>query len=110
MSSWFFIVLAGLFSTSANILIKRSVDQGVNLSLIINPLFISGLILFGLNLVFFILALKNLDVSKSYPVLAAISFLSLQIASIYFLGEQTSAYALFGVGFIILGIYLLTIQ
>jgi|TARA_X000000950_G_C13821894_1_gene622264 multidrug transporter EmrE-like cation transporter len=108
MSPWALIFFAGLLSTGANVLIKHSVNQGLTIFLLINPYFILGLILFGLNLLFFIFALKDLDVSRSYPFLASVSFVSLQAASIFFLGEQISIYALLGIVFIIFGIYLIS--
>jgi multidrug transporter EmrE-like cation transporter len=107
ISPWFLIFLAALNSTIGNILISKSQKDTLLMLNFLNPGFIIGCLCFALNLAFFAYALKFIDVSKAYPVLSGISFITLAIFGNIFLKEELSYLNLSGLIILVIGIYLL---
>lgn len=101
------IIIAAIFSTLGNIFIKLSTSESSFFNTILSWRFILGLFFYGLNLICFTLALKNLDVSTSYPTLAALSFLFLSVSAYLFLGEKLEIINIAGIFIILIGIYFL---
>lgn len=61
-----------------------------------------GVILYGLAVVLYLLALRNFPLSVAYPIVA-ISYVFVLILSAIFLNETLNLFKLIGVGFIVLG-------
>ena len=61
-----------------------------------------------LNVLLFAYALKELDVSKAYPVLVAISILSLESVGVFVLGENISFLNALGITLLLGGVFLVT--
>lgn len=67
--------------------------------------FIAGVTLYGLSLVVWILGLSRVPVSVAYPLLS-LGYVINAIAAYYLFGETLSATRWVGVGFIIVGVWL----
>lgn len=111
-SAWLFVITAGLLSTVGNLCLKKasmaSNGMGV-LGMIFQPYLIFGLFFYGLNVILFAKALQTLDVSKAYPVLAAIGFSALSITAALFFRESLSVTNYLGLIVILIGISLLAV-
>ncbi|MFP7571815.1 hypothetical protein [Marivita sp. S2033] len=80
----------------ANVLAKSA-------SLIFSPMVLAGLALYGIGTVFWLFALRQLDLSLAYPFVA-MSFVMVAASGMIFLGEPVQATRLFGLGLIVLGL------
>jgi multidrug transporter EmrE-like cation transporter len=108
MTAYFLLLTAGILSTIGNILIKEGINQSIYFNEFYkHPYIFVGLIAFAVNLILFIIALKTMDVSRAYPILACISFITLQAGAFFFLDEATSILKLIGISLIILGLLVL---
>jgi multidrug transporter EmrE-like cation transporter len=67
--------------------------------------FIAGATLYGLSLIVWILGLSRVPVSMAYPLLS-LGYVVNAIAAYYLFGEALSATRWIGVGFIIVGVWL----
>lgn len=108
-SAWLFVVTAGLLSTAGNLCLKKAsmTSSGMNfIGMIFQPYFIGGMFFYGVNVILFATALKNLDVSKAYPVLAAIGFSTLSIMAAIVFRESLSLTNYVGLLVILAGIFL----
>jgi multidrug transporter EmrE-like cation transporter len=111
-SAWWFVVIAGLLSTAGNLCLKKAslAAPGANLlTMVFNPYFIGGLFFYGMNVLLFASALKQLEVSKAYPVLAAIGFSTLSVLAVVVFRENLSLINYLGIGVILLGIALVSL-
>ena len=106
--SWFLIFLAGINSTLGNILLKKSQLATDFFSSLFSLTFIGGCFFYFMNVLLFAYALKTLDVSKAYPVLAGTSFITLASVGMIFMKENLSLVNLFGISLVLLGILLIT--
>lgn len=71
-------------------------------------IFTLGLILGGINILFFTKALKNINLSIAYPVFSGTSIFLMVILSHFIFGERISAVNMVGAGVIIVGIALIS--
>ena len=107
--SWVLVILAGINSTAGNYYLKKSQQNFDSfLGSLFSYEFFVGCLFYFFNVILFAYALKELDVSKAYPVLASISFLSLSFLSFFLLDESITPTKLIGLIFIIFGIFLLS--
>lgn len=114
--SYVFLIIAFVFNSSANVLLKLRAGQGFqwkNLSLFelitANFVFLASLSLFGLNFIFYFLALKNIPLSVAYPLMVAMSFLIVNSVAHFLYGEQINLLQFMGYLLVISGIALVTI-
>ncbi|MFO7735262.1 MAG: SMR family transporter [bacterium] len=115
-----FITLAILFNAFANIFMKygvrkKPVDIKTGIlpfinSYVSNPLLLSGIIFFGIALVFYNKALERFDLSIAYPVMTSGGIMIVTCWSVIFLGERISFLHILGITMITGGIWLLNIQ
>ena len=116
---YIFLVTALVFNASANILMKLGAErlEGTDLgslSLIEKGLALAsnwqlmlGLILFASNVAFYVLALKNINLSIAYPIMTSGGFLIISLFSVYYLREHLSPIQIGGIAMIALGIAML---
>lgn len=107
--AWLFVVVAGVLSTFGNLCLKKAsvASSDMNfIGMIFQPWFIGGMFFYGLNVILFATALKHLDVSKAYPVLAAIGFSTLSILAALLFRESLSLTNYLGLLVILVGIVL----
>jgi multidrug transporter EmrE-like cation transporter len=109
--NYVFLVIAFLFNSSANILLKIGSQQGLRLdswNLVDifreNMYFIFGLICFAANVIFYFLALKNTQVSLAYPIMVTATLLIVGFYAFTFGGESFNTYHAIGYALIIAGI------
>ncbi len=75
-------------------------------SIATNPLFIGGFACYGISVLVWILALSRVPVSIAYPMLS-IGYVVNAFAAWFLFGEMLSSGRWLGMGFIIVGVYLL---
>lgn len=113
--AYIYLVSAVLFNSLANLLLKMQSQKGlhfsgVNLSLLTsNYLFLSSLAAFGINLIFYLFALRNISLSVAYPIMIASSFIIINGSAHFVFHESIQAWQLLGYFLIILGLALVLI-
>ncbi|ANG62488.1 hypothetical protein A8C75_08290 [Marinobacterium aestuarii] len=88
----------GDFSLAAN----RIIDGLIGLSL--QPLFMLGMLFYGLAAIVWFSALSKLELSIGYPILVGLTFVLVASGSSLFFGEVLSAQKLLGMAMILGGI------
>jgi multidrug transporter EmrE-like cation transporter len=79
----------------------------VGLRLALEPHILGGMACYAISLVVWILGLSRVPVSIAYPLLS-IGYVLNAIAAWHFFGESLTAQKLVGIGFIVLGVVLVT--
>jgi multidrug transporter EmrE-like cation transporter len=77
----------------------------VGLKLALEPHIVAGIACYVVSLVVWIMGLSRVEVSVAYPMLS-IGYVINAIAAWYLFGEDVSALRLTGIGFIIVGVFL----
>lgn len=111
-SSYLFLIIALSLNAAANILIKISADKGFKPSgatsllnyIIHNSMFLLGLIFFGLNVIFYYLALRSVPLVSAYPIMVGMSFLIISFFSFWYLHERITLTHIISSLFILIGI------
>lgn len=114
------LVLTGVFLNAvAQLLLKAGTNAvghfefhwdnalPVSMKLAANPAILGGMTCYVISLVVWIMALSRVPVSVAYPMLS-IGYLLNAIAAWAWFGETLGAQKLLGIGFIILGVWLIT--
>ncbi len=108
----FIFILAITLNALANIFIKASAlysKDNTILGLLTNPWLIIGLVSFGLAFIFYRYVLsKGIPLSIAYPVMTTSGFAIVILASKFFFNEKLIPIQWIGIGFLILGIWLIT--
>jgi multidrug transporter EmrE-like cation transporter len=114
----FALILAGvLLNAIAQLLLKagtnavghfefsaaNAVPVGVKLAL--EPHILGGMVCYVVSLIVWIMALSRVEVSIAYPMLS-IGYVVNAVAAWYLFGEAVGGMRLAGIGFIIIGVYL----
>ena len=105
---WILLIIAGVNSAIGNYFLKLSQKKPFFLDALFSLEFFIGFFYF-LNVLFFAYSLKFLDVSRAYPILAAISFASVTSIAL-FLNEVISLKHIAGMILIVFSIYLIVSQ
>ena len=71
----------------------------------VEPHFIGGVACYGLSLIVWIIGLSRVPVSIAYPMLS-LGYVINAVAAHYLLGESVSIVRWLGIGFIVLGVWL----
>ena len=113
------LVLTGVFlNAAAQLLLKAGTNAvghfdfhwqnalPVGLKLAANPAIVGGMACYAVSLVVWIMALSRVPVSIAYPMLSIGYLLNAVVAWAWF-GEALGAQKLLGIGFIILGVWLI---
>lgn len=79
----------------------------VGLKLALEPHIMGGMLCYGISLVVWIMGLSRVPVSIAYPMLS-IGYVINALAAWHLFGESLGAQKLVGIGFIILGVVLVT--
>jgi len=114
----YFLLLVALVSNAlANISIKlgvRSFSGGFTETLakpwlfVMNAYLLSGLVFFGIALVFYSLVLSKMNLSVAYPIMTGMGFLIVVSFSVWGLNEHLLWWQWLGIVFILLGVVLLS--
>lgn len=79
----------------------------VGLKLMMQPYILGGMLCYGVSLVVWIMALSRVPVSIAYPMLSIGYVINAFVAYLWF-GEALAAQKLLGIGFIVIGVVLIT--
>jgi len=114
----FALILAGvLLNAAAQLLLKAGTNAvghfefsaanivPVGLRLALEPFILGGVACYVVSLVVWIMALSRVEVSIAYPMLS-IGYVINAIAAWYLFGESLTALRLAGIGFIVVGVFL----
>jgi multidrug transporter EmrE-like cation transporter len=114
----FALILAGvLLNAAAQLLLKAGVTRvgefdfalanawPIGWALARNPAIVLGMVCYGISLVVWIMALSRVPVSVAYPMLS-IGYVVNAFAAWALFGESLGVQKLLGIGFIIVGVYL----
>jgi len=113
------IVFALVANAVANILLKEGMkSKSLNASqpfetlaqIALNPVVITGVIFFGLNLLAYSFALSKVKLSIAYPLMTSIGFLIVLSYSFLKLNESISVVHLGGVVLILAGVWMISTQ
>ncbi len=110
---YLFLILAFTLNATANILLKVGSSKGLLLTgaplgelIAHNAQTLLGITLFGLNAVFYFLALRDIPLSVGYPIMVVATLLIVNAYAAIALREHISAPQLVGYALIIAGIAL----
>lgn len=113
--SWPYLVLGVniLMGVSGQFLIKLGVNQSGGLEKVglikflltafTSPFILSGIFLYGLSAILWVIILSKIDLSVAYPSLS-LGYILILLVSALFLGESVSAIRFLGVFLIVAGI------
>jgi multidrug transporter EmrE-like cation transporter len=114
----FALVLAGvLLNAAAQLLLKAGTNAvgqfefsaanlvPVGLRLALEPHILGGVACYVVSVVVWILALSRVEVSIAYPMLS-IGYVVNAVAAWYLFGESITALRMVGIGFIVIGVFL----
>jgi multidrug transporter EmrE-like cation transporter len=110
-----FLVAALLLNALANMLLKAGAATLGGLAephllprLLGNPYLLLGLLLFALNVVFYLAALTRLNLSVAYPVMVAGGLVMVVLGSVLWLREPVTALQWSGIALLVGGIVLVS--
>jgi multidrug transporter EmrE-like cation transporter len=114
----FALVLAGvLLNAAAQLLLKAGTNAvghfefsrenllPVGMKLAFEPHILGGLACYGISVVVWIMALSRVPVSIAYPMLS-IGYVVNAVAAYFLFGESLAGQKLLGIGFIVVGVWL----
>ncbi len=114
----FFLILAGvLLNAAAQLLLKAGTNAvghfdfqldnvlPIGLKLAFEPHIFGGLCCYVVSVAIWIMALSRVPVSIAYPMLS-IGYIVNVFAAAYLFGESVTLHKLLGIGFIVIGVYL----
>jgi multidrug transporter EmrE-like cation transporter len=110
--SYLFLAAAFILNASANIVLKFAAVRGFSLAEFVrgewngaHALAFAAAVLFALNLLFYLLALRTIPLSVGYPVMVGMTFV-ITTGVALFLGERITLIPAIGLALILLGIVL----
>lgn len=111
-----FLLTALLSNAAGNVLIKYAMTRGeplpagaslmTKLLSVISPILVLGVALFGLNLVFYSMALRTFRISIAYPVMVSGGYCLILVAGWFLFHERLSPVQYGGIAMILSGIWL----
>lgn len=113
MSVYVFLGLAFVCNAGANVLLKLGASHSFSLSALLRGEVTlahiytgSAVLLFALNLGFYLMALRGIPLSVAYPVMVGMTFVITMGAS-FFLGEHIGIVHIIGVTLLLAGMFLI---
>lgn len=105
---YIFLFFSALCSAAASIFLKYPDRLGV-LAISTNPLITKfpAIFFYGIGFILYSLGLKDIDVSKAYPVMVSFAILQVIMLGLFF-GESLTIKMMVGVVFVIIGIILIS--
>jgi multidrug transporter EmrE-like cation transporter len=107
-----------VFNSAANLLLKFGMKKtgnfdlssisGIIHGLILNPMIIGGAASYVISMLFYMFAIKRINLSIGYPISVSLAIITVTILSSLFLKETISLNQIFGSVVILLGIFILT--
>lgn len=110
---YLYLTVAFILNACGNIFLKLGSREGFNLTslapvtlLVSNWQFILGCLLFILNVPFYFLALRNIPLSTAYPIMVGMSFLIVNVTTLFLFKESIHMLQIFGYICMVVGIIL----
>ena len=108
------VILSALFTVSANLMMRGGVLRAGGFSLSLasalslgrQPLFVGGVILYGVAALIWFRVLSVENLSTSYPLLVSLTFVLVTLGAIFIFREPVSSQKLIGIAVIVAGIIL----
>ncbi|MBM3527017.1 MAG: 4-amino-4-deoxy-L-arabinose-phospho-UDP flippase [Alphaproteobacteria bacterium] len=91
--------------SSGQILFKLAAGRGGAVEIMLSPVFWSAVALYGVVTILWVMLLREIDLSRAYPFIAA-TYILVPAASVAILGEKVGLSYLLGVALIVAGIVL----
>jgi multidrug transporter EmrE-like cation transporter len=116
LQGFLLVLLTALLTAVANLLLRGGILQYGEFSLSLEnareqfialsmqPMFVSGVFLYGLAAIVWFSVLSIEDISTSYPMLVGITFVLVAMGAVWFFDEGVSWQKLFGMMLILSGI------
>jgi len=115
------LILSSLCTVAANLLMRAGIvrsggftlsfdrlrEQAVALSL--QPMFVAGVILYGIGAIIWFRILSTENLSLSYPLMVSLTFVMVTSGACYFFDERMSVHKIVGVSVILAG-FILTMR
>jgi multidrug transporter EmrE-like cation transporter len=109
------LTVALTLNATANLLMKMGADRlgafegpGMLKGILTNYFLLGGVVLFGLNIVFYVAALTRMNLSIAYPVMMAGGVLIVVSVSVVYFRESLTLAQVFGILFLMAGLVLVT--
>ena len=110
-----FLTVALTLNASANLLMKMGADRlgafegpGMIKGVLTNYFLVGGVVLFGLNILFYVAALTRMNLSIAYPVMMAGGVLIVVSVSVLYFREALTLTQILGILFLMTGLVLVT--
>jgi multidrug transporter EmrE-like cation transporter len=110
-----FLTVALTLNATANLLMKIGADRlgafsgsGMLKAILTNYFLVGGVVLFGLNIVFYVAALTRINLSIAYPVMMAGGVLIVVFVSVLYFRESLALTQVLGILLLIGGLVLVT--
>jgi multidrug transporter EmrE-like cation transporter len=107
---YLFLILALTLNAAANVLLKIGAtrlgsleEPGLLGRLVSDYYLLAGLLLFALNVVFYVAALTRLNLSVAYPIMVAGGIIIVVSVSVLILGEAVTPLQTVGLALLVLG-------
>jgi multidrug transporter EmrE-like cation transporter len=116
MSPFVFIAISTLFGVSGQLLLKRGMNHigragGTSFlkQVLLSPWVMGGLVVYGLGVIFWLMALSRFELSYVYPF-ASLSYIGIILGSYFLFKERITLMRLVGIVVIIAGVLLTSIS
>lgn len=110
-----FLTVALTLNATANLLMKMGADRigaldgpGMLRGILTNHYLVGGIVLFGLNIVFYVAALTRMNLSIAYPVMMAGGVLIVVAVSVLYFRESLTLAQVAGILLLMVGLVLVT--
>jgi len=117
LQSFFLLFIAAGLMAIANLLMKGGIQHtghplllsfsGI-LSVLLQPLYLSGIALVGVAGILWCRILSTDRLTVSYPLFVSLTCVLIAIGAMFFFGEKLTFHKVTGMGFVLLGIVMLT--
>lgn len=110
MIGWIILATAIVFNIVGNYSIKRfSISVQIeSLFDYLKPSFIGGMLSFGIALLLYARALKDIPITLAYPMMVGVSMVAISMLAIISLGERFELRSAIGAVFVIVGVAMLS--
>lgn len=117
MSNYIYLVISICLGATAQVVLKKGVQAVGRISIetlipnigniLLSPYIISGIILYGSSLIVWLIVLSRMELSRAYPFVS-LGYIITFIFGIVLLDEKMSQYKIFGLMFIVAGIFIMS--
>jgi undecaprenyl phosphate-alpha-L-ara4N flippase subunit ArnE len=104
----FLMLICTIFTASGQFFLKKGTENlSLNLDIIYNYSLILGILFYGIGALVLIFALKFGKLNVLYPIVS-LTYVWVILISFFILNEQILLKQIFGIGFILMGVFFIT--